>query len=233
VKDLCACCQKPPHICICDRAERLSVKTRVLVLQHPDEQDALLSTAPLLDAMIGVTFAIGTEWASLSEALGERADPKAWGVLYPSSLQKPVTMTGPFMVLNPKGDPVPLRLQGIIALDGTWSQAKSIWWKNAWLLKCNRVLIQPTEPSIYGRMRREPRREWISTLESVAEALVGNGEDPNVRAALRRTMRTMIQRARDDYDAREAARAEEERAAKAQRPPRVPRPPRPTPKDSA
>jgi DTW domain-containing protein YfiP len=53
--------------------------------------------------------------------------------------------------------------------------------------------------SIYGKLRKEPRREALSTLESVADALVANGEPEATRAEMRKVFRTMVQRARDYY----------------------------------
>ena len=46
-------------------------------------------------------------------------------------------------------------LEGIVILDGTWSQAKTLWWRNAWLLKLGRVVVAPHEPSIYGKLRKD------------------------------------------------------------------------------
>ncbi len=88
-------------------------------------------------------------------------------------------------------------LQGIVVLDGTWEQAKSLWWRNPWLLKLARVELHPTAPSIYGRLRREPHRKCVSTLEAIANVLDERGEDPEIAANLRSAMRTMVQRARD------------------------------------
>ncbi len=48
----------------------------------------------------------------------------------------------------------------------------------------NRITIKPSQPSIYGRMRAEPRREYVSTLESVAVALTLCGESPEIEAGL-------------------------------------------------
>lgn len=196
---ICERCQKLPEICICDRAQKLPVKTRILILQHPEERDIWLATAPILSLMCDAKRVVGLSWSSLSDALGEPANPKDWGVLYPHSLKKEPPPGASYLVLDQKGDPIQKQLTGLIALDGTWSQAKTIWWQNAWLLRHPRVLIQPKEPSIYGKMRKEPRKEWVSTLESIADALVGNGEDPSVRTELRKVMRTMVQRARDAH----------------------------------
>lgn len=94
-------------------------------------------------------------------------------------------------------------LDGLIVLDGTWSQAKTLWWRNAWLLKLARVGLVPREPSMYGKLRKEPRREWVSTLEAVADVLPALGTEADretheaTRQELRRLMRTMLQRTRD------------------------------------
>jgi DTW domain-containing protein YfiP len=91
----------------------------------------------------------------------------------------------------------PSTLRGIVVLDGTWSQAKTLWWRNPWLLKCARVSLNGLEPSIYGKLRKQPKRHCLSTLEAVADALVGLGEAPTVRLTLRRIFRTFVQRVRD------------------------------------
>src|SRR5205814_8286850 len=75
------------------------------------------------------------------------------------------------------GKPVPdpdaiLRgLEGIVLLDGSWKEAKTLWWRNPWLLKLHRLALNPPHPARLGRLRREPRREALSTLEAAALAL--------------------------------------------------------------
>lgn len=201
----CPTCLKPATICVCDRIAAISpplqTRARVLVLQHPQEPDIDLGTARLLELMLpAAQVVVGLSWGSLSQALGEEADPRRWGVLYPASLPRELTeadKAAPVVVMNPVGGPVTEPLDGIVVLDGTWSQGKAIWWRNPWFLKLQRVVLHPREPSIYGQMRKEPRREALSTLEAVAEVLQAWGEPPAVRVELRKVMRTMIQRARD------------------------------------
>lgn len=198
----CPRCDKPTGICVCDRVIPLQARTRVLVLQHPEEPDEVLGTAPLLAMSLpgSVVVRPGTMWASLSDALGEPADNDAWAVLWRGQLPRALTAqedAAPTLSLDRRGAPHPAPWAGLVVLDGTWAQAKTMWWRNPWLLRLGRVLLRPTEASIYGKVRREPRREAVSTLEAVADALVANGEDPAVRAALRALMRTMVQRARD------------------------------------
>lgn len=198
----CARCGKPVAICVCDRLVVHETKTRVLVLQHPQEPDVDLGTAPLLALSLpSCVVRVGLSWPSLSAALGEDAEPKDWGVLYPLSLpSSPLPLPPPepgCVIVGRKGVLRKKPLDGIVALDGTWSQAKSTWWRNPWLLRLCRVVLTPRDPSIYGKLRAEPRTSHVSTLEAVADALVANGEDVTVRDDLRRAMRTMVQRARD------------------------------------
>lgn len=202
----CPRCHKPPTLCVCDRVVELPTKLRILILQHPQEDDALLGTVPLLALSLPqATVKVGLSWASLEAALDGVLDPARidrakWAVLAGSKLPKaiPPLAKGQVVVVDRHGDAVQKpTLDGIVVLDGTWSQAKALWWRNPWLLKLGRVALRPAEPTLYGRLRKAPRPEWVSTLEAVADVLPALGEPPEHKAQLRRLMRTMVQRARD------------------------------------
>lgn len=183
-------------------AEPIRLRRRVLILQHPQEPREALSTVPLLAAASpDVTVKVGLSWANLKAALGdEAAQPSRWAILYlGSGVQGELPADAGALVLVDKGgkplaDQRSLRadLDGIIVLDGTWSQAKALWWRNPWVLKCRRAILRPAKPSLYGKLRREPRRECVSTLEAVAEALVALGEPESTREALVAPMRAMV-----------------------------------------
>jgi len=192
---ICESCHRPTAACVCDRITIYPTTRRVLILQHPQEQDALLGSAQILVASLPkVKLVVGLSWRNLGHALGEEedVDPRRWAVLFPDR-----EIPGGH-VRDRSGEPVaPDTLEGIIVLDGTWSKAKTLWWRNPWLTKLNRMTLQPTKPSIYGRLRAEPRRDFVSTLESVALALTLTGESPEIEAGLSRVFRTMVQRVRD------------------------------------
>src|SRR5262249_2916994 len=94
------------------------------------------------------------------------------------------------VVLNRKGEAVgnqdaALRdIEGVILLDGTWSQAKALWWRNAWMLKCRRIVLGPRQPSRYGKVRREPRRDALSTIEAAGMLLSRLEGRPEIEATL-------------------------------------------------
>ena len=190
----CATCNRPTAACVCDRVVSLATTRRVLILQHPQEKDALLGSAQILAAMLPkAKLVVGLSWPNFAAALGEDdVDPKRWAVLFPDR-----DSTGN-RVADRRGHVIePSSLEGIVVLDGTWSKAKTLWWRNPWLTKMNRMTLAPTKPSIYGRLRAEPRREFVSTLESVAAGLTLCGEPPEVQQSLERVFRTLVQRVRD------------------------------------
>jgi hypothetical protein len=190
---------------------------RTLILQHPQEQDALLGSAQIVVASLPkAQLVIGLSWRNLGHALGEEeVDPHKWAVLFPEREAPGEQVT------SRRGTPLdPTTLDGVVVIDGTWSQAKSLWWRNPWLNKLNRMNLKPKQPSIYGRLRAEPKREYVSTLESVGAALTLCGEPKEIEASLARTFRTLVQRVRDANLA-----PEQRKLPKQTRPPRKPRDP--------
>ncbi len=164
----------------------------VLILQHPQEQDRELGTARLtIRHFRRATLKVGLSWPSLAKILGRSVDPQRWAVLYLGSAKAARLAPGREVVLlNRKGEPEPhqdsrLRdIEGVVLLDGNWSQAKALWWRNAWMLKCRRVILRPPRPSRYGQLRREPRPDGLSTIEAAAMLLSRLEERPEIEAAL-------------------------------------------------
>ena len=207
--ELCPGCGKPPGLCVCDDLPKPPLKTRVqvLILQHPQESDERLGTGFLTQkALENASLKVGLSWPNLSKALGREATASRWAALYLGSGLKPDgsgTRPAPGLhLVDKRAVPLspPLRperdLDGLIVLDGTWSQAKAIWWRNAWLLKTRRAILVPSRKSLYGDLRREPRREAISTIESVAESLSAMGEPVATSEALIQLFAALIAKLR-------------------------------------
>jgi DTW domain-containing protein YfiP len=175
----CPRCLKPAELCVCDGIEPIDNRVELLILQHPQEQDRALGTARLTAMHFSnATLKIGLSWPSLSKILGRTVDPARWAILYlGSSKVAELDTDRDIVVIDRKGQledaqaAILKSLEGVILLDGTWSQAKALWWRNAWMLKCRRVILGPSRPSRYGRLRKEPRRDGLSTLEAAAMLL--------------------------------------------------------------
>ncbi len=188
-------------LCVCDGIAPIDNRISVLILQHPQEQDRALGTARLTAMhLTNAVLKIGLSWPSLSKALGRPvADPSRWAVLYLGSAKvADLDAQSDIVAINRKGEiegdqrAILKDIEGIVLLDGTWSQAKALWWRNAWMLKCQRVILGPSRPSRYGQLRREPRRDGLSTIEAAAMLLSRLEKRPDIAEALHASFERML-----------------------------------------
>ncbi len=202
-EETCPHCLKPRAVCVCDFITPIANRVEVVILQHPQEQDRLLGTARVtVRHLTRAGFRVGLSWASLEKAIGRPVNPRRWAILYMGAADaappdRDVTL------MEGGGQPIAdqrralAELEGIVLLDGSWSQAKTLWWRNPWVLKTRRAVIRPTAHSLYGKLRREPRREGLSTLEATAFLLARLEARPEIETAMLSTFRRMLQRYRD------------------------------------
>ena len=183
----CPNCHKPAALCVCAAIDPIATRAALVILQHPQEQDHALGTAAIAQRQFANSrLVVGLSWPSLAAALARpNADARRWGVLYLG----PHTSREPRRVLSAvDADGAPLvdqdhliaALDGIILLDGSWSQAKALWWRNPWLLKLRRLVLAPPRPSLYGTLRKEPRADSVSTIEAAAYSLAAIEGDPTI-----------------------------------------------------
>jgi DTW domain-containing protein YfiP len=198
----CPKCYKEKSLCICDTIAPVKTKHHVLILQHPQEPDKELGSARIAHLTLeNSTMKIGLSWPNLSKALGRPAIHGNWGVLYLGARSGQKKSPSRLSIETKSGKAAAsseLDLEGIVVLDGTWAQAKTMWWRNAWLLKLKRLTLNPKSPSLYGRLRKEPRRECLSTIESIAEALDALGEDAAVCDTLRAHFAELLRKYQSD-----------------------------------
>jgi hypothetical protein len=177
----CPRCHRTLDRCLCSKVSIFENRIPVVILQHPQEQFKKLNSAWLAGIMLEkCRVMVGFSWQNFKSVTGPAEEPSKWGVLYlkenRSSGNSPVTL------LDKKGNPLSdISLRGIIALDGSWRQAKTLWWRNPWLLRCNRIVLNPRSPSL----RSQVKQAGLSTIEAVACALEYLGEDVAVSNALR------------------------------------------------
>jgi hypothetical protein len=202
----CPRCRKPVPLCICESVTPIQSRISLLILQHPQEQDRALGTARLAalhfkDAVVK----IGLSWPSLAKALGrDVVDPARWAVLYLGSAKvSDLGIDTDIVALTRKGEvadnqrAIMSSIEGVVLLDGSWSQAKALWWRNPWMLKCQRVILGPKQPSRYGALRREPRRDGLSTIEAAGMLISALERRPEIVAALNASFERMLARFRE------------------------------------
>jgi hypothetical protein len=202
----CAHCLKPVPLCICDSVVPIESRISLLILQHPQEQDRALGTARLAAMHFKeAVVKVGLSWPSLAKALGRPViDASRWAVLYLGSAKMAdLDTSSEIVALTRKGEVAENQrallnaIEGVVLLDGTWSQAKALWWRNPWMLKCQRVILGPRRPSRYGKLRKEPRRDGLSTIEAAGMLIAALEKRPEIAAALDASFERMLARFRE------------------------------------
>lgn len=155
----CYRCLRPQPLCHCADLPSVATRTRVVILQHPHERTHPFGTARLVRLMLP-NSEVHVPWAGCTGTLAhEVAVPTDTVVLYPHP-------DAPRLEELPR-DRLPATL---LAIDGTWAHAKRLYRENPWLQGLRHVRLTPAAPSRY-RIRKEPRPDYVSTLEAIVEAL--------------------------------------------------------------
>jgi DTW domain-containing protein YfiP len=188
-KDACEKCCRPKEQCLCGKVNAIENKIKVVILQHPQERYKALSSAPLAHLLlINSALFTGLSWRNFKKVAGAEELPSQWGVL----ILKPDQSMGnrPVSVIDRRKKTVGNTsfLRGIVVLDGSWKQAKTLWWRNPWLLKLNRIRLNPDHPSL----RQQVKKEGLATIEAVAFALEHLGDRPEIPKLLREKYRELI-----------------------------------------
>lgn len=190
----------PATVSVTPQDNRLTV----VILQHPQEPDVELGSALLAARCLNNSnLKIGLSWRSPTAAIGPDISLKRWGVLYLGP--KPKWQDPREVVpVSRKGSPLEgsLDLDGLVVLDGTWSQVKTLWWRNPWLLKLQRLVLQPKVRSRYGSLRKEPRADCVSTIEAIAAVLRSCGEKESIPAELEASFDRLLKEFRSQQKAK-------------------------------
>src|SRR5690606_12383465 len=155
----CPRCRRPLSHCLCALIPRLDSRTRVLILQHPDESGHALNTAGL--AALGLVNAELLVGETFGDALAER--------LADSSCHSVLLFPGEQAVQPaPRGKTEqPLQL---VVPDGTWRKARKLLYLNPALENLPRLCLPAGLTSRY-RLRKAPYPGALSTLEAIVETL--------------------------------------------------------------
>jgi len=186
-RELCVRCRRAKAACWCDAVNPIAQGVKVVVLQHPREARNPIGTARMAHrALPGSTLLEGVSFEHDARLDALLSDPsRRVAILYPAAEARDITE------LTSDGDDRPITL---FAIDGTWSQAKSVWNKNPRLRAIPAVRLSPSSPSRY-RIRKEPAEHCLSTIEAIGEALrlLGGGGAGFEREAFLRPFDAMVE----------------------------------------
>lgn len=177
----CERCQRPLVACYCAQLSSIETRTRVVVLQHPRERHKAIGTARIAALCLpSAEILVGVDFTQDRRARALLANPQAPAVLlYPSSDARDLSVDAPT-------GPVTL-----VVVDGTWHHAKTLVRENPWLASIPKVAFTPERPSEY-RIRREPRDDYVSTIEALILALGLLEGDREKFQALMHPFRAMV-----------------------------------------
>ena len=156
----CGRCQRPRSHCLCALIPQLQSRTRVLILQHPEESRHALNTARLAAlGLVNGELRVGEQFADLASWL---ADPA-----YQACLLFPGDDAQPLATVASSASERPLLL---VVPDGTWRKARKLLYLNPALAALPQVTLAQPGVSRY-RLRKAPMAGALSTLEAIVYAL--------------------------------------------------------------
>ncbi len=156
----CDRCQRPASHCLCAHIPALANRTRVLILQHPDEVRHPLNTARL--AALGLQHAdllVGEHFPALEKIVA--SVDRAW-LLFPE-------MEGGVSV-QPRAEGAVAGSTLLIVPDGTWRKARRIVRLNPVLEALPRISLPPGAPSEY-QVRKASEPAAVATIEAIVRTL--------------------------------------------------------------
>ncbi|ABC81828.1 tRNA-uridine aminocarboxypropyltransferase [Anaeromyxobacter dehalogenans] len=180
MRELCRRCLRPAALCLCASLPVVRARTRVVILQHPREARLAICTAWLTRlALEDCELHRGVRFEDHPRVREVVAAPGA-ALLFPGEGAVPAAARA--------GDPPRL----LVAVDGTWHQARKMVEASPSLAALPRISVVPDRPGGYAGLRREPEPEYLSTLEAVALALGALEQDPARFEPMREAFRKMV-----------------------------------------
>uniref|UniRef100_A0A663F5H6 tRNA-uridine aminocarboxypropyltransferase n=1 Tax=Aquila chrysaetos chrysaetos TaxID=223781 RepID=A0A663F5H6_AQUCH len=177
---------RPQKVCLCPflPIHPLKVSTCLYIIQHPAEESRVLRTVPLLAACLPpdkYKILVGRRFSEdrYPELATVCRNPNTL-ILYPgaeaTNLEEVAVMYS--------------RPSVMIIIDGTWSQAKDIFYKNSLFRLPKQVQLKPNISSQYV-IRTQPTNTCLSTLECAAVALSIMEKNKSIQETILRPLQAL------------------------------------------
>ena len=178
-RPVCTTCSRPVTVCVCHAINKTfpPVKTEVVVLQHPAEENRQLRTVPLLQAGLSrekCKVIVGKRFRNISSIVSSSA-----ALLFPGK-----------DAVDCEHVP-PGTYDTLVCIDGTWPQARRIYQKSPELHALPKVMLSTARASVY-LIHTQPTVLHLSTLESVARAIELLDQIPGLEEQLIAPLKEMV-----------------------------------------
>ncbi|XP_023587702.1 tRNA-uridine aminocarboxypropyltransferase 2 [Trichechus manatus latirostris] len=178
---------RPQKVCLCPflPVHPLHISTRLYIIQHPAEENKVLRTVPLLAACLPRDKCK----VKIGRRFSEERDPELSAVCQKSGT----------LILYPGAEAAnleeyvldsPVYPSTVIIIDGTWSQAKDIFYKNSLFRLPKQVQLKTSISSQYV-IRMQPTNSCLSTLECAAVALSILEKNNHIQETLLRPLQAL------------------------------------------
>jgi DTW domain-containing protein YfiP len=159
-RPFCFDCYRPQKVCICSITKQINNQIEIGIIRHPKESKNTFNTAILAHLSLKNSFLEDTLTADNSTLLHKKISdykPEEIGLLFPSKNSESLETTNN-------------NLKCLIAVDGTWSEAKKIAKNSSLLNSINHYHFTPIKTSNY-LLRKEPQDNYVCTIEAIAYSL--------------------------------------------------------------
>lgn len=165
-RPFCYRCWRTKILCLCNRVRVVDNPVEILYLQHPNERTMPFNTARLAHLSLTRSRLVhGLRFDGTPTIRDLLPRKEKVGILFPSPVAKDLSEA-------------PRDLETLVIIDGTWREAKKIIYLSPTLLEFPHYAFVPEKPSNY-RIRKEPKDEFISTIEATVTALRILDRDPS------------------------------------------------------
>uniref|UniRef100_A0A8C5PBK8 tRNA-uridine aminocarboxypropyltransferase n=1 Tax=Leptobrachium leishanense TaxID=445787 RepID=A0A8C5PBK8_9ANUR len=179
--------RRPQKVCLCPflPEQPLPVSTCLYIVQHPAEESRVLRTVPLLVACLAedkCKVLIGRRFGEerYPDLASVCKNPSTF-ILYPGAEASNLEDLPRTDVQHPCS---------LIIIDGTWSQAKDIFYKNSLFRLPKQVQLKSSLSSQYV-IRTQPTNMCLSTLECAAVALSIMERNAEIQETILRPLQAM------------------------------------------
>jgi DTW domain-containing protein YfiP len=157
-RPFCYRCWRAKILCLCGHVRVVENPVEVLYLQHPNERTVPFNTARLAHLSLARSRLVhGLRFDGTKAVQDLLRRKERVGILFPSAKALDLREA-------------PADLETLVILDGTWREARKILHLSPSLLELPQYAFVPEKPSNY-RIRKEPKDEFISTIEATVTAL--------------------------------------------------------------
>ncbi|XP_064619407.1 tRNA-uridine aminocarboxypropyltransferase 2-like [Lineus longissimus] len=184
-RETCGRCRRPVAVCWCVFLPKIPIhiETTVYILQHPNEEKRPLSTTPMLPMSI--------EQGKCHVIKGKKFKAESKPDVVQMLLSPNTVLLYPSPNATDVADlPKSSQPYNLVVLDGTWSQAKTMYNQNEVIRRIRPVTLSGTTKSEYV-VRTQPMDGCLSTVESTAIALSHLEGNPDLKEVFMQPLRAL------------------------------------------